>query len=94
MNSIIEKVQSHDSEIWFIGYLQPDSRKKVNPVLKEIADKNRIVYVGDYPKVYFEVNRSLFAYDGWHPSEEGHRIIAEKIVEKIIAEDILYKLDI
>lgn len=85
-NSIIQTVHSYGSEVWFVGYLQPDARKRVNPVLKEVAEKNNIVYIEDYPELDFEVNRSLFAWDDWHPSKEGHRIIAEKIVKTIIKE--------
>lgn len=89
LEGIIRLIRSCNSEIWFAGYLQPDMRERVNPVLQKIAEKNNITYVGDYPMVDFVANRSLFAYDGWHPNKEGHRIIAEKIVERIIQEGII-----
>lgn len=90
LNEMIQTVHSYGSEIWFAGYLQPDAREKVNPTLEEIAKENNIMYVGDYPIVDFKINRSLFAEeDGWHPSKDGHRIIAEKIAEKVIQEGII-----
>lgn len=89
LNAIIQVVQSYDSEIWFAGYLEPGARRVVNPVLKKIAEENNTTYVGNYPEVNPEINRSLFACDGWHPSEEGHKIIAEKIAEKIIDKGIV-----
>lgn len=89
LNFIIQTVHSYGSNIWFVGYLQPDAREKVNPVLRKVAEENNVTYLGDYPLVDFVVNRSLFADDGWHPSVDGHRIIAEKIAERIISEGII-----
>lgn len=89
LDSVVKKVHSYGSEIWFAGYLQPDAGGHVNPVLQKVAEENNIDYVGDYPEVDFMVNRSLFAEDGWHPSVEGHRIIAEKIAEKMIGEGVI-----
>lgn len=89
LHLMIQTVHLYDSEIWFAGYLQPNSRAKVNPVLEDVAKEQNIVYVGNYPEVDFKTNRSLFADDGWHPSAEGHQIIAEKIAEKIIEERII-----
>lgn len=87
-DKIIQTVKSYDSKIWLAGYLQPDFRKRMNPVLEEVAKENNITYVGNYPEVDFKINSSLFT-DGWHPSEEGHRIIAEKIAERILQEGII-----
>ena len=87
--SIINKVHSYSSEIWFVGYLQPDARERVSPFLGKLAEEKNITYFGDYPEIDFIVNRSLFSSDGWHPSKEGHKIIAEKIAEKIIDEGII-----
>lgn len=87
LDTMVQTVHSYSSEIWFAGYLQPDAQEKVNPVLQKIAEENNITYVGDYPKVDVEINNSLFS--GWHPSAEGHKIIAEKIAEKIIQEGII-----
>lgn len=89
LNSIVQTVQSYGTDIWFAGYLQPDARETINPLLKKIAEENNIIYIGDYPKIDFISNHSLFVDDGWHPNKEGHKIIAEKIAENIIKEGIL-----
>lgn len=93
LDSITRTVHSYGSEIWFVGYLQPDARGRVNPMLQNITKKDNITYVGDYPEVDFEINRSLFADDGWHPNEEGHRIIAEAIAKRVIWEGIVDRWD-
>lgn len=130
LKNIIKIVRSYGSEIWFVGYLQPDAREDVNPVLQRIAEENNITYIGDYPLIDFKAwltcyfhpdskkkfNKmlqrfenvdlngyyehieefkdicSLFFDDNWHPSEEGHKIIAEKIAENIINKNLIGKL--
>lgn len=54
LKNIIKIVRSYGSEIWFIGYLQPDAREDVNPVLQRIAEENNITYIGDYPLIDFK----------------------------------------
>lgn len=88
LESIVQDVRSYGSEIWFIGYLQPDAGEKLNPVLKKVAEKNNITYLEDYPKVEFEANSSLFV-DGWHPSTEGHKIIADTIIRSILDKGVI-----
>jgi len=78
LNSIIRKVNGYDSEIWFVGYLFPDSEKIINPLLEDIAKENKITYIGNYPPTDFTT------WYGWHPNKEGHMIIANKIAEAVI----------
>lgn len=55
LNSITQKVHSYGSDIWLAGYLQPDAREKVNPILQTVAEENSIIYMGDYPEVDFDM---------------------------------------
>lgn len=85
---IVETVHSHQSQVWFAGYIQPNAQRDVNPLLSRIADETGIIYVGGYPKFDFQKDHTLFA-DGWHPSTSGHKLIAEKIVETMREERVL-----
>lgn len=83
LNAMVRTVNGYGSEIWFVGYLFPNSERIINPLLENVAEENNITYIGNYPETDFKT------WYGWHPSEEGHKIIAEKIANTIIDKGII-----
>jgi len=83
-NSIISVVNNNNATIIMTSYLHRPEFE--NTLYEKIARDNQAYYVD-----VFVENRTddMFTADRWHPSKKGHKIMADKIFDKIVAWDIL-----
>lgn len=88
IKNIINTTRKYTNNIYFIGLLSPDYKKRkeyteenvycVDETLKKICSKEKVEYIKMTDKIKEE-----FLIDGLHPNSEGHEIIANIILEKI-----------
>jgi len=79
LQSMIRECRRAGAAVALVGYIQG---YKENQILQRVADNAGVPYVATYLEQN-ERPRSLFGADGWHPSPEGHRHIAEKVAEVV-----------
>jgi len=88
IKSIIDITKKYTNNIYFIGLLSPNYKKRkeytkedvyyVDTILEKICNKEKVEYIKMIDKIKEE---SLV--DGLHPNSEGHQIIAETILDKV-----------
>ncbi|MCB9768829.1 MAG: hypothetical protein H6752_11595 [Candidatus Omnitrophica bacterium] len=82
---IIEIVRSEGADYAMLSYLK--SNEPLRKVLVEIAEENDVLYIDLFDEE--AGNKGLFTADGFHPNEEGHRVMAEKIYEGLLENESL-----
>lgn len=85
LKQITEKVHKQNGETYFTGYLH---LRDVDLLISKAAEASNASYIDVFIPDE-ERNRSLFVEDNWHPSVEGHKMIAQKLLEKIKKEKII-----
>lgn len=63
----------------------------INTVLKQIAAEKNVIFVDNEPPFKKELWKYVFKRDGWHPNEEGYKIIAENVMKTLINQRFLKK---
>jgi lysophospholipase L1-like esterase len=63
---------------------------KIHTQIDNFLKKNKI-QIFDLLRVFMETNQKTgdFAYDVWHPNEEGHQIIADELLKTVLPEYLL-----
>ncbi|MCA9427095.1 MAG: hypothetical protein KC994_18585, partial [Candidatus Omnitrophica bacterium] len=82
---IIEIVRSEGADYAMLSYLK--SNEPLRKVLVEIAEGNDVLYIDLFDEE--AGNKGLFTADRFHPNEEGHRVMAEKIYEGLLENESL-----
>jgi lysophospholipase L1-like esterase len=74
-NTIIEKVRSHGARMVMLSYLRSD--RWVRDLLEDIAENNNVDYIDLFsPEMH---TSEFFTDDNFHPNENGHQVMAEKV---------------
>jgi lysophospholipase L1-like esterase len=79
LEAMIAECRSHGAQVLLLGYIQAIDE---NRVLQRVAARTGVPYVATF------IDRDarpadLFTADGWHPSETGHRHMAEELADAI-----------
>jgi len=77
---------------WKTGLKPNEKIPKLNKLLKEYANKNRIVYIDYFTSMTNKKNgfKKEYTYDGVHPNKKGY-LKMEPLVEKAIKKTLLQK---
>lgn len=63
----------------------------INAILKQMAIDQNVSLVNNEPFFEKEFEKYVFKKDGWHPNEEGYKIIAENVMKTLISLGLLKK---
>ena len=83
---IIGKVRNHNARIVITSYLK--TSPAMRQLLERVARDNNVVYADNCIAVD-ERREDMFIEDQWHPSVIGHKMMAERLFETLLEQNML-----
>ncbi len=87
-SDIIEAVHREGGEYVMVSYLR--SNEKIRETFRVISEEEGVLLIDVLQDQ--DEGEELLSEDGFHPNEEGHRLMAERIYEGFMERDLLLKI--